>query len=390
MSVMGESNIRLWVILFSTFICFGLIIFSLIYQKDYADKVPKSMQIAIMILLIWNTIGFFRGLFEIKNYEDFRDFFSDETQGLAGFAPLFFFIGIRSADYVRIFKSFRLFLILLIPLPIFVDLSSIEGAVTPLLIYVLYLILLIPNCSNKEKIFITIWSVLCIYNSMQNRSAFTRIGFCYGILLYVYLFNAVVKVKLWVIIASVFLLITPVFFLYQGIRGDNIFERGASSVSERTEEESLNSDTRTFLYVEVFGVFQSRKDLFLGKGVYAAYKTDFLDMGTRRYTEVGFLTMLLRFGVIGVVLYLVVLVMSVYNGISKSQNLYIQSVAIFVSFYWLFLFIENVIAFNMLNFVFWFLVGVISVSSNCNLKDEEIKPAFIGESRKIRIGQFTF
>ena len=89
--------------------------------------------------------------------------------------------------------------------------------------------------------------------------------------------------------------------------------------------------------------------------------------------EVGFLKLLIYNGVLGIILYGILLFFAAYYGIAKTNNILSQLLGVFIATHWLVLFLENIITYNPYYYFHWFSVGLCLSHSFRSLTNEEIK-----------------
>jgi hypothetical protein len=148
-------------------------------------------------------------------------------------------------------------------------------------------------------------------------------------------------------------------------------------------QENLRSDTRTFLYVDVFRDIKINNAYLFGKAINAGYASDDFETYNRLSVEVGFLQILLKTGIVGFIMYIALIVTAIFKAINTSRNLFIKYLGMLLSGYVLMFFIENMILFNLLNIITWIIVGMCHSRELRELNDEEIKELFSGKEAKL-------
>jgi hypothetical protein len=129
-----------------------------------------------------------------------------------------------------------------------------------------------------------------------------------------------------------------------------------------------DSDTRTFLYEELFGDMKTH-ELIMGRGFlghyFSPYFLDQMEQGiadgdsfNRFSVEVGFLQLLLKGGFVYYFLYITPLVISCYKGLAGAgQNKLSFSISIIILTELLIMFIENIPVFSFPFVLLFFLAG---------------------------------
>ena len=144
-------------------------------------------------------------------------------------------------------------------------------------------------------------------------------------------------------------------------------------------EENLLGDTRVFLYHEVLSTMNNRINWLIGGGSSAYYDSVWFydDGGTmkgKRYgTEVGILNILLRYGIIGVLLYGLLLFNVSRIAITQSNNRLAKMIGLLIAFRWLLSFIEEYTQYDLNFYFFWLIMGLVSTSFFRKMNDKQIR-----------------
>ena len=194
--------------------------------------------------------------------------------------------------------------------------------------------------------------------------------------------------------------IIPPIFLVLGITNQyNIFKPTDdidkyAIAYDNGMESNLATDTRTFLYQEVFSSMQENHSFIFGEGAAAKYKTEYFDdMGAQnnaRYgAEVGFLNTLLYSGVIGILSYALVLFSAVYYGVARSNNFFCKMLALFLAFRWIVFFIEDFTVYDSNYYFLWLSAGLCLSKEFRALTDADIKQYFTFSGKKKLVAQLS-
>lgn len=132
-----------------------------------------------------------------------------------------------------------------------------------------------------------------------------------------------------------------------------------------------NEDTRGGVEDGFYADMKSQSDWIFGRGWFGQYYEPLLGM-FRHGVETGFLTLILRGGLLYLIPYLVILALSFWNGYFRSQNLFCKSLAIICLMQIISLYPFGWPAFNFFHFIMW--VGVWSCNNKLirSLTDEQI------------------
>jgi O-antigen ligase len=246
---------------------------------------------------------------------------------------------------------------------------------------VTFLLLLFPYVSRKHKILLLSVSFLSVITAPDFRSVQVKLSIAVLFVLGYYFRKFINKKILLFIHSTIF--IVPFFFIVGAVYFDyNFFKDGVSSeeyiVNVGENESNLRADTRTFLYVEILADLKGYEWL-LGKSAIGSYQSSFFGMGGaddngKRYScEVGILNILLRNGIIGVLIYMILLFRLTRRAIRNSNNYLISSLALLLAFRWPLTFIEEFTEYDLNFFFFWTLLGLISIYKVQKFTDNEVK-----------------
>ena len=166
--------------------------------------------------------------------------------------------------------------------------------------------------------------------------------------------------KKWLLFLPLISLLTPIVLLQQGMATwVSPFEKYLSF----SDDDNLSTDTRTFLYNELYSDLVNNNKLVIGKGATGKYYSEYFsnfdgDSSLRINVEVGILSVLLKGGLIALALHLAILFTAVFYSFFRSNNTYVVGAGFIVLVHTLLMFIENIIIYNTYNFLIWFFVGL--------------------------------
>lgn len=160
------------------------------------------------------------------------------------------------------------------------------------------------------------------------------------------------------------------------VDGFSIFEYAESQKMMLMDGEEGNSDTRTFLYEEVFADLTNNHAWLLGKGINGTYYSEYFssakeggDAENRIISEVGFLNLLLKGGTIETIGYMFFLIFAIFNCFFRSDSKFMLVVGLVLSSHFVLLFVEEFMKFDAYNLMMWILVGM-SFSSEYLTKED--------------------
>jgi hypothetical protein len=347
------------------------------------QDVPKEALFIFKLLLIWQSISFIRGAFSSTEYLDIKNLFINKLGGLSVFIPLALYAGLNykhSKKMLNFTLLTLLFSFVLIPLSLTDEETEIylySRSVTPVLTFMIF----IPYVSRGIALLILVVSLTSAYIALSWRANIIRISTSFAVLLSYYLrrFHSFKLLN----VARMVLFALPLVLLFAGLQGKNIFESSTEGteieITSKGETENLAQDTRTELYTEVLSDLSETGDIWFGRNATGKYRTDIdfnlpSELGNMRPdVEVGFLKILIHHGILGLVLYFLVLWKASYYGICKTNNRLSQMLGLLISLHWVIIFLENIITYNPYYYFHWFTVGLCLSESFRLLTDSELK-----------------
>lgn len=325
------------------------------------------------LLVLWIFVCFVRSLIEMRSISEIIPYLFSSYVGLVMFPVLYFVVGLNINYFFSVNKLLSIYFFVVAFISIFfITYSELQHF---LLLFIFYMILTIPLRSFWPKLLILIISISVVIFSLTNRAEIIRITVSYLILIayYLLLYKRINKKLLYLIVFI--LLAIPAISLYLGFKGQSVFQMKSSDASTYSELDPY-ADTRTFLYYEVYLDLKQNNAILFGKGMSSGYYSDSFKTSNRLVVEVGFLQIILKTGVFGFILYITVIISSIVQALSKSRNQFIKSLGMLLATYVVMLFIENIIAYNLLNIVIWIIVGMCNSVALRNLSDSDIRKLF--------------
>jgi hypothetical protein len=366
------------------YLSIGLLSF-IAYKEGFAKgDVPKRIQNLIKIWLFWNIFNLIKGSLTAVDYWDWKVLL---LSGVSfSFIPLTFFLGKNISIARLIFKYIITYLFVFGFLFIPLSFSTNQELYSRLMIPISLFILFIPYLKYKWRLLVIIVAVISIAMVIEFRSNLIKIAFSVFVLL-IYYFRNIIRVS-WIRLAHLSLFAIPIIFFTLAVTNRyNIFkeiskDEGYTTTNNLGEEENLTSDTRTFLYVEVFNTINNSGSWFFGSGAAGSYQSDWFynDGGAingKRYgCEVGMLNILLRYGLVGVIIYFLILFIVSFQAIKNSSNILSKMLGLFVAFRWTYSFVEEYTQYDLNFYFFWIVVGLISSLQFRRMNDLEVRNYF--------------
>lgn len=332
----------------------------------------RKVKILFLFILIYAIYSILRDL----DKGQFFSLFGNPNYGPSFWAPFFILWGAQKKSLYWLNKLSLLSIqvgVLLLPLSLLLGLNSPHILFYP----TFFLLLNYKYSTRKDKIWIIIGTVAGIFAFWNGdyRSGIVRILICIAVFIVVQL--NLKKINKYIVIL---MLVIPSFALFYGIK------TGKSIISEVLifgreiigAEDSVTTDTRTFLYVELLSDLSAKDDLVLGRGPLGTYYSEYFynydgDHHIRHEVEVAVLYYLLKGGIIYLILVLTIILFAIQNALKRAQNKYVISLALILSGFLLYGFIENIPSYSFYFASIWIIVGVCLSNKFKTLTDDEIQ-----------------
>lgn len=361
----------------------GLILLG--FKFGWRENMPSNGVLAYVLFMMWGALSFLRGALNAQDYWDWKILLL--TYLLSILVPLALVVGVNHKLTVKTFrfilKILFLFGFAFIPVAASVNYEIYARAMAPVVLFILF----VPYLEPKWRVLIIIVAIISISMDFSYRANLLRVLMSTGLLCMYYGRHFLKKHSLNFVAAALFCL--PLALLYLGGSGkfnvftdnplDFVVETGSDANKTKAD---LATDTRTFLYEEVFASMLNRHSSFVfGEGGGSAYQTyafanAALNERGRYGSEVGFLNTLLYSGVIGVLLYATILFSAAYYAINRSNNFLCKMLALFLAGHWVLFFIEDITRLDLNFYFIWLAVGLSMSKKFRALSDTEVKLFF--------------
>ena len=148
-----------------------------------------------------------------------------------------------------------------------------------------------------------------------------------------------------------------------------------------TQNEELTTDTRTFLFEELF-LDMSHTELWLGRGAMGTYYSPYFDYTsqqglegdseTRSINEVGYLEMILKGGYVMMLLYILILLPAAFLGIFRSKNIISKMCGYFILAYLIVWGISYYPVYSAEYILLWMAAGTAISGKNRRLTNKQV------------------
>lgn len=320
----------------------------------------------VWVYLGWNVLSIIRGVFIADNYWEAKTLVDSS---LIMLLPLSILVTQGKYFGQQFFQSYIKY-----GIPIFCLLYLImqPGMTGYFLAPISVIVLFFRGISFKWKIILIILSGFVFFTDLNARSNIIKFLLPY-ILILVFSFGMFRK-KIFlnsVRLLCMFLPFVLIFFYFSiGFNFFNFqkFVSGEYQVETANGKANLLTDTRTGLYIEVIESAINNDYLLVGRSPARGYSSNFFGkaisktIGVKtkeRYgSEVSILNVFTWTGIVGVLLYFLIFYAGTYLAINASNNIYSKIIGIYISFRWLYAWVEDFSRFDLFQICLWLLIGI--------------------------------
>lgn len=334
----------------------------IIYKKSHHRIIGKL----IFFLLLISVLQFFR-FFLYGGYTNFLTTMTNPYYGLCILTPIIFYSLQSFSILKRIFK-FSIYLIVISIL--FAKSNYYLLYMAPILVYYIY-------NKNFKVLLITLFSIFFIIkdaiipntDTEDTQRALLIILAYSSLVIVAFLFKK--YARLITSIIAIISIVTPILlFSFSIYTKTSVFQY----VNE-IDNEQLNKDTRTFLYEELLTDLNKQDSFIQGFGISNGYYSPFFSESVnnrRDVNEVTFLHLLMRGGLIWLLLYMIIIIYSIFYSIKNSNNNLCLGASIMLSGYFFSSFIIDSNSVNFIHIIIWFLIVICNSPIYNNLSNIEI------------------
>lgn len=239
----------------------------------------------------------------------------------------------------------------------------------------------IPFISKKKSVIILLLSLCVILTNLDERSTIVNLLIPLSIVIgWRFIKGNIIRRLLYTTI-----IVLPIILVILGILGTfNIFQYAAENEFQlEGANRTMLVDSRTGIFQDVFlGIYNNNSALWGlgGNGKVYSYLMDKVDYdfdtfykGGRGATESGMLNYIMYAGVIGLVIYGLLLLKAGQLALFKSNSSFMKMLGLYITFKFLFSFVDDRIAFNCHTLYFFIWIGMCFNKSFRQMDDIEIK-----------------
>lgn len=368
-----------------------LYFYYLIYKnRKEANIIPDYKKI-MNLYLLYVIFTFIRGFWVIE-------FWTDDTRSLVNGTLLmlmpiiiWYFSNPDKFSQLLSFWSKKW----IVPSIIIMLLFFVKEGYAHLLAPAYFLILFYKELPKKYRRCVWIILAMVIYGGLSARSNVLRFAI---VVLLSYLFIVKQIFRNLKRISWSFFAILPIVLLLLGTLGIyNPFEALSNNANLNinfaeaqdktgTVIQKANEDTRTFIYEGVLATSLKNDSWLIGRTFVRGYEVDQL-FGVEAYQiifertgrmeriscEVGILNPFTWMGLIGLLLYSLMILAPSWYGVFRGRNKYVQCVGIILAFRFMFSFIEEMQTFGWNNITLWLMVAMCISPKFLKMSNNEMK-----------------
>lgn len=333
------------------FLSYMVLIVGMIRYDVILTSYISKLDLALIILLIfWFIVNIIRSIdIPLSNLSTLPRFLGGRFYTPALLVPLFVFLG----SNLHIIKSAwelskaSLYVFLIFSPLLFVYNVGILMAFIGLLPL---MILNYDKLTKREVLLVaTVLAVRLLFSLVHGaRTEFVRLSFYLVVaLLFVNrnVFKNTVRINVFGIIL-IFLLFASFLYVYSGNLSKHFTDPEIVESIKSFEKDNLNSDSRNMVYDDFVDDFDNWKDILFGRGALGTtYSPQYIKLqeitgtkenvfkfppGYRLEVESGYLQIILKTGLTGLILFVVISFRAIYFGIFKSKNTFTMMVSIII------------------------------------------------------------
>lgn len=333
-------------------------LFRLTMLSNYGNisPIPPFYKFVMTLLLLWVFVNIFRD--PPTNVMGFLRFLAGPHYVAAFYPLLLFYFGSKISAWSQIWhyavKFNKLFVILS---PLIIVLFITQNIVWPYLFILIYFFpIMIVNwelLKTHEKVYLVISLIVALAITIFGGSRFLTLRILYYLPLLYLLFLLKMNSR-----SVVQLFMMSVILVGAGFLGNYIYEGNLNSTKITKSEEGVKKFTNTgfensrkeYAYPDFFLDMKEIQDWILGRGINGSYYSKIFDnvvdkdlneknslgvkRGYRANIECGYLQVIMKIGVVGLILQLMLALPAVYLGLFRSKNWFVRGCA-FIIIEWL-------------------------------------------------------
>lgn len=363
-----------------TALCYYIVTYGLYRYRKYITFDNIEGVAAVKLFLFFGVVTYIRGF---ANIDDNSDIYALASS--LAFLNFLFPVLLLLATPHNIAIIWKSFITIGIPLCIicyFFPPCDVTMSFQHNMLYISVFVLASPYLKKRYLYIFFFLSSFIILLDFDRRSIIIFFSVPFFILLFQRFYNYILVKKFIFLISFVF----PVVLLLLGLSGKfNIFEYIGEQDELFVVEDvrALNVDSRTSIYLDVFGELDRQDAYLFGLGGNGKTQTSLFDVtwtdfdsiykNGRNGTESGMLNFIQYGGVFGWLCYTILFVAIIYNGLFKSKSHFLTFISILACFHYVYSYIEDRYSVNPHTFYLMIMYGICLNKEFLRMKDDDIK-----------------
>jgi len=362
-----------------SFLCGWVIIFLFVHFRKRLDFKEFDGGGLFVLFFLFNVVMYIRGFFNIDSETDIYALMCS-LFFLSFLIPAYMFLA-QTATLAPIWRSLIFPGIVLCVICYLYPSSDGMMSMAHNASFLNIFLLLLPFASKKWRRRIVLAALLVALLDIDRRSILACTFFCLslGVLANIVSQRIIKAVLYWALI------LVPITLFALGITGAfNIFQYMEDSYSYQTasSKRDMFVDSRTAIYDDVFSELSEKNAITWGLGGNGKTRTSLTEIKNASYeekykygrpgTESGMLNYIQYGGLIGFLVYGVLLIVGSFRAVFKSNNQLMVLIGLFIAFKFLFSFLEDRIGFQPASFYLFLTIGMCYNVKFREMDDDEI------------------
>ena len=366
-------------ITFVSFLCGWIFIWLYIHNRKVLDFSEFDGKSLFGLFFLFNVVMYIRGFFNIDSNTDLYAIPSS-LFFLCFLIPSYMLLA-QSVSLASIWKSLLFPGALLCLICYFFPPTDGMMSMAHNASFLNVFLLCLPFVSKKWRRRLLFAALLIALLDIDRRSILANTFFCMGLGLFATVaLKRMVKTGMYLA-----LILLPILFFALGVSGVfNVFQYMESSYSYQTErsERDMFVDSRTNIYDDVFSELQDQNAILWGLGGNGKTHTSLTELKNANYgdiykhgrsgTESGMLNYIQYGGLIGFIIYGLLLSIGSYRAVFKSNNRLMALIGLYVAFKFLFSFVEDRVGFQPHTFYLFLTIGMCYNVKLREMDDDEM------------------
>jgi len=350
----------------------------LVSNLMFKSRIPRTFQLFMVLLIVIVVINIFRS--PPSNIKGFLRFLGGKFYVAAWLPLLFFYIGSKLEYWNQILAfalKYQKFILLGLPFIVFVVAINFNGS-GPLVMIPLLFPILILNRDVLDKVtnrLITVSMIIYLISVyLIGSRGYTLHALAYiPLLYYITVFKKSVNRKVNMLkLNAIFLVVSlggyAIFNFEFSESLGGVFQTNV----EKFEAGNFENSRKQYVYPDFFADMKTNNDWIFGRGLNGSYysfifvghmadldETNSLGVkkGHRTEIESGYLFTIMKIGLLGLILKLILAFSAIYFGLFKSNNFFVKSCALIVFEWLIFMYPVGLPEFNLGYILFWLCIG---------------------------------